>query len=84
LPWRIEWSRSALRDLEGLEEKVARRIVLKLDAASAAPHRFLKRMKASDHYSLRVGDYRVVAVLAHQGETIFIEAVGHRATVYDR
>jgi len=70
--------------LESLDPPVARRIVAKLEQASGNPDRFFRRLTASDDYKLRIGDYRLLAILAYETRTIVVERVDHRSRVYER
>ena len=82
--WRVEWAETAIRDLGRLDKAVARRIMAKLEQAAPNPTRFFERQVGSADYKLRVGDYRLLALLAHEDHIIFIEKVDHRKRVYDR
>lgn len=84
MPWTIRWTDQAARDLGKLDPPVARRIVAKLERASAEPNRFFTRLAASPDYKLRIGDYRLLAALDHEDRTIFVERVDHRSRVYRR
>jgi len=84
MPWRIKWTDQAVRDLSGLDRPVAQRIVSKLEQAARDPLRFFSRLVGGDDYKLRVGDYRLLALLSHETETILVERVDHRSRVYRR
>jgi len=70
--------------LGGLDPPVARRIVGKLEQAVGNPDRYFRRLAASEDYKLRVGDYRLLAILSHETKTVFVERVDHRSRVYER
>ena len=82
--WSIRWTERAVRDLGRLDPPVARRIVGKLELAAQNPDRYFRRLAASEDYKLRVGDYRLLAILSHETRTILVERVDHRARVYER
>ncbi len=84
MPWRIQWTDQAVRDLSRLDRQVARRIISKLEQAAREPLRFFSRLVGGDDYKLRVGDYRLLALLAHETTTILVERVDHRSRVYHR
>ncbi len=63
---------------------MARRIVAKLEQAAVQPERFFERLAGSGDYKLRVGDYRLIALLAYESKTILVERVDHRSRIYDR
>ena len=70
--------------MDGLDPPVARRIIAKLEQAAENPDRFFRRLAVSDDYKLRVGDYRLLAILIHATRTIVVERVDHRSRVYER
>ena len=61
------------------------RIEAKIDEVgsrlSSFPH---ERLKGSDRYRLRVGDYRVIYVFDIEQNTIHLLALGHRREIYRR
>lgn len=83
----IEYSSRAVEQLETLEDHIAERIISKLDDVAWNPEHYLKgrKMTGSDHYSLRVGDYRAVIDWRRNEtpELLFIRRVGHRSDVYE-
>lgn len=83
-PWSIRWTHRALKDLEGLDVPVARRVVRKLEQAASDPPRSFERLVGSDDSKLRRGDDRLLALLSHDAKTILVERVGHRSKIYDR
>jgi len=80
--YNINWTRGALEELNKLESSIARRIVKKVDELSENPFsKDIKRLKGSDDFRLRVGDYRIIFDI---NETkILILKVGHRKNIYD-
>lgn len=77
------WTPSAVRDLERLDRTVARRLHTKVLAAAANPARAFSRLQGSDLHKLRVGDWRVLALLSHETRTVIVQRVGNRENVYD-
>jgi len=84
MPWQIEWSDEATRDITSLEKDIAERIIKKLDQVVADPYRYFERIVGSDEFKLRVGDYRVIVVFANSSKTIFIKKAGHRRNIYKK
>ena len=84
MPWSVQWTDQAARDLSRLDPPVARRVIAKLDQAAEQPEHFFKRLAASDDRKLRIGDYRLLAVLQPESRTILVERVDHRSRIYDR
>jgi mRNA interferase RelE/StbE len=84
MSWSVELTQRAFRDLGRLDPVVARRVVAKLEQAAGNPPRFFARLVGSDEYKRRVGDYRVLATLAHETKVIVIARIDHRSHVYAR
>ncbi|MEA3166644.1 MAG: hypothetical protein QOJ26_1516 [Thermoplasmata archaeon] len=71
-------------DLKGLDHAVAVRILETLQRIQEAPLRTMKRLKGTDVFSLRVGDYRVHARAFPSKRLLDFIRAGHRSVVYDR
>jgi mRNA-degrading endonuclease RelE of RelBE toxin-antitoxin system len=84
MSWSIQWTDAALRDLRRLDRSVAQRVVGKLDAAAKHPERYFERLARSNDYKRRVGDYRLLALLAPNEHTLVVLRADHRRRVYDR
>ena len=84
MSWSVELTQRAFRDLGNLDPAVARRVVAKLEQAAKDPLRFFARLVGSDECKMRVGDYRVLATLAHETKVIIIARIEHRSRVYAR
>lgn len=80
--YNTEWKEHALQNIEKLENSIARRIVKKVEELSENPFsKDIKKLKGSNDFRLRVGDYRVIFSI--EQETIQILKVGHRKNIYD-
>lgn len=83
----VEYSTRAVGQLEDLETEDAERIVSKLDDVTWNVEHYLRgrQMTGEPHYSLRVGDYRVVidGRRNENPEVLFVRRIAHRSTVYD-
>jgi mRNA interferase RelE/StbE len=82
MAWTVIWSDEALDDLASLDVQVARRILEKVESTLSNPERFFERLKGSRYYKLRVGDYRVLARLAHEDHEVVVRRAGHRSNIY--
>ena len=81
--YNLEWKEHSLRELEKLDGFMARRILKKVGELSENPFsKDIKKLKGSDDFRLRVGDYRIIFVI--EQNTIKILKVGHRKNIYDR
>jgi len=73
----------AAKALERIEEPVRLRIVERLRELRDSPERVGKRLKFSDFWSVRVGDYRVIYEIERDKNRVIVLFVGHRRKVYD-
>ena len=73
----------AAKPLEKIEKSTRLRIIEKLRELRNRPERVGKRLKYSDFWSLRVGDYRVIYEVNRDKNQVVILFVGHRKKVYD-
>ena len=81
--YNIEWKEHPIRELEKLDGSMARRILKKVEELSENPFsKDIKKLKGSDDFRLRVGDYRII--FAIEQNTIQILKVGHRKNIYER
>jgi mRNA interferase RelE/StbE len=82
--YRVVFTRSARRELEGLDATVARRIISVIESLTAEPrpHGCVKLQGAADLWRIRVGDYRVVYLIDDGAQLIDIRVVRHRRDVY--
>ena len=73
----------AAKALERIEEPVRLRIVERLKELRDSPERVGKRLRFSDFWSLRVGDYRTIYEVDRGKNKVIVLFVGHRRKVYD-
>jgi len=79
----ICYEKEALGELEKLEPVVSRRIVDKIEKMAENPVSCdIKKLKGSDYYRLRVGDYRIIFIF--DSNFIKILKIGHRKNIYER
>ena len=79
----IEWKEDAIRNLHKFPSITAKRIFSKVDDLKKDPFlKDIKRLKGSNTYRLRVGDYRVLFEIFK--DKIIILKVGHRKNIYKR
>jgi len=82
--WRIEFARSATKDLRGIDRQSIPKILAEIEALSENPRPAgCKKLVGSDHtYRIRTGDYRVIYDL-HDGELlVLVIRIRHRRDVY--
>lgn len=73
----------AAKALEKLEKSTKRGIIEKLRELGGKPEEFGKRLKYSDFWSLRIGDYRAIYEINRDRKQVVILFIGHRKRVYD-
>ncbi|MGH2534329.1 MAG: type II toxin-antitoxin system RelE family toxin [Thermomicrobiales bacterium] len=85
MPYAVVINRSAERELKSLPPDVARRIGQRLRALSDDQHPAQsKRLRNSEGFRLRVGDYRAIYAVDDAEQQVTIIAIGHRRDVYRR
>jgi mRNA interferase RelE/StbE len=82
--YKIQWKRSAKKELKKLDKQVIRRIIQAVENLAKDPWQSTsKKLVGSDSiYRIRVGDYRIIYSLESSVLTIEIIKVGHRKEVY--
>ncbi|MCX7673837.1 MAG: type II toxin-antitoxin system RelE/ParE family toxin [Thiobacillaceae bacterium] len=90
MAWRIEYLRSARKDVEQLDRPTAQRIRNFLEVRLAHlddPRAIGEALKGSTLGSLwkyRVGDYRIIASIEDEAVRILVVRIGHKREVYRR
>ena len=80
--YNIEWKEHTVKNIENLESSIAKRILKKVEELSENPFsKDIKKLKGSNDFRLRVGDYRIIFSI--EKKTIQILKVGHRKNIYD-
>ncbi len=82
--FKIEWKRSAIKELEKLPRPMISKIVSAVDNLSSNPYPqgVRKLVGTEDTYRIRVGDYRVLYNIVENNLIIEIIRVRHRKDVY--
>lgn len=79
--FKLEWKESAIKDTKKLEKNISSRIYKKVnELKNGFQLQDIKRLKGSDEFRLRVGDYRIL--FSVEGNVIIIWKVGHRRNIY--
>ena len=84
MTWAYTYQPTFMADLKNLDQQVARRIIEKLEAIQDDPLRTMKRLKGSDLFWVRIGDYRVYARAYVAQQLLDFVRAGHRRNVHDR
>jgi mRNA interferase RelE/StbE len=80
----IEFSASALREFQAFDRQVQRRISVKIEQLAENPFSLGARKfhGETDHWRIRIGDYRVIYRIDRRRVVVVIVRVGHRREVY--
>ena len=81
---RIEFARSATKDLRAIDRQWIPRILVAIEALAGEPQPIgCKKLAGSEHtYRIRVGDYRVIYDIHDDELVIFVVRVRHRRDAY--
>ena len=84
--YRIEWKRSAIKELKALPKEVVSIISQAVGELSMNPYPHgVKKLSGSEHtYRIRQGSYRVVFTVTKATLVVEVVRIGHRKDVYDR
>jgi len=84
--YRIEFKRSAERDIRRIQADLIPRILEKVEALrdDPSPRQSLKLSGTEATYRLRVGDYRVIYSVDTETKTIVVYYIRHRREAYRR
>ena len=89
MAWRIEIDPAAQRELDKLDQSVARRVLKFLDQRLRQlddPRKIGERLHGtlSEFWKYRVGDYRLICSLEDDRLVVLLLRVGHRREGYKR
>jgi mRNA interferase RelE/StbE len=84
--YKVEWKRSAVKELRGLPKDAVGRILRAVGELSENPYPVGARKLAGSEYTYRIreGSYRVLYTVTAASMVIEVIRVGHRKDVYDR
>ena len=84
VPYRIEFTPAAARQLRKLRPDVRKRVGTKIDALASDPRPpGAEKLEAQDGLlRVRAGDYRIVYTVADDVILVVIVKIGHRADIY--
>jgi mRNA interferase RelE/StbE len=84
--YKIEWKRSATKELKKLPRDTIIRILKAVEQLSENPYPVGTRKLVSSErtYRIRVGDYRIIYNIAASALVVEIIRIGHRRDVYKK
>ncbi|MBI2440234.1 MAG: type II toxin-antitoxin system RelE/ParE family toxin [Lentisphaerae bacterium] len=83
-PYEVVMARSARKELERLEVRLAHRIIWHIEALAQQPRPSgcSKLQGSSDLWRIRVGDYRIVYCINEQARFVDVSVIRHRKDAY--
>lgn len=83
MDYHVEVKRDAEKALKKLPQHVEGRIRKVLVGLAKNPRPVqCKRLHSSEHYRIRIGDYRIVYLIDDRIRNVFVTDVGHRGEIY--
>ena len=83
MTYKLEFKKSAVKDLKKLNQSEAKKIMLKIKELSTDPRPFnCVKLTNEDKYRIRVGDYRVLYEIIDDILVVNVVKVKHRREVY--
>ena len=84
--YKIEWKRSAVRELRDFPRDVVKRILKAVEQLSENPFPVgVRKLVGSEHtYRIREGNYRIIYTVTSSSLVVEVIRVGHRKDVHDR
>ena len=81
--YKLEFKKSAVKDLKKLNQSEAKKIMLKIKELSTDPRPFnCVKLTNEDKYRIRVGDYRVLYEIIDDMLVVNVVKIKHRREVY--
>ena len=82
--YKVQYTRSAVKDLKKLPRSFVKRIVRRIRqlADNPRPSGVVKVKGYDQYYRLRVGDYRIVYGVGDEIRIVTIVKIGHRKDIY--
>ena len=80
--YRIEFKRSAVKEIERLPRKDKQAILEKVAALAQHPRPHdCKKLSAEEKYRVRCGNYRILYAIEEDALVVYIVKIGHRKDV---
>ncbi|MDD2457934.1 MAG: type II toxin-antitoxin system RelE/ParE family toxin [Eubacteriales bacterium] len=88
MSFRVEYTRTAVKQLKKMDKKIAALILSFIEAKLVGcdnPRLHGKALQGNlnDKWRYRVGDYRILAIIEDEKVIIVIVEVGHRREIYE-
>lgn len=84
MTYEVILTKIATQQLSKMEKNIAKKIADKLEKIRDNPFLFVRKLRDSDFYRLRVGDFRVIMNIDRGKMVILVIEVGHRKNIYKK
>lgn len=83
--YRVDFARSARKELEALSDSIAMRVLRRVEslAATPRPNGCRKLAGADNLWRIRIGDYRVIYSIDDKQRVVDVSGVRHRRDAYE-
>ena len=83
--YRIDFARSARKELEALPDSTAMRVLLRIETLAMTPRpNGCRKLAGSDNlWRIRIGAYRVIYSINDKQRVVDVNGVRHRKDAYD-
>lgn len=84
--YKVEWKRSAVKELRALPKGAVEKILKAVEQLSTDPYPAgVRKLVGAEHtYRIREGDYRIIYTVMASTLVIEVMRVGHRKDVYNK
>ncbi len=80
--YKIYWTDQAVKKLKSLSKEIQKNVVYKVVELETNPFRYVKKLRGTSFYSLRVGRYRVIMTIELSKRSIVILTIEHGRRAY--
>ena len=78
----IVFTKKAQAEFLALERAVQERVSAVLTRINLNPYAYAKKLAGTEHYRVRVGDYRIILHIEEGKKELVVLKIGHRKNVY--
>jgi len=82
MEWTIIYHPKAQKDLDKLDDAIAKEVILRMDEIVLDPYKLLEPMTNRRYYKFRVRDYRGIVDIVNNKLILHVVKVRHRRKVY--
>ena len=82
MEWTIIYHPKAQKDLDKLDDAIAKEVILRMDEIVLDPYKLLEPMTNCRYYKFRVRDYRGIVDIVNNKLILHVVKVRHRRKVY--